>query len=431
MKKAVSLILSTAMIIPFAAGFGTTATVSATAKPNVTLSFGSHQSGLPSSGIVQKIAKEYEKKTGVHIDFQISPDAQWKDMIKTKLATGEAPDIFCEDSGTSLESEYHVTKNCVDLSHQSWVGRIDKTALEMVSSGGKVYGITFPGFKVWWYYYNKNIFSKLNLKVPKTYAQFKAVCSKIKASGVTPIYEACQDGWHQQLPIYELGGFYATKNIDMYKKLNTHKMTLPQIKQLKTVVTQMKEFQTLGYFGTDYNSNSVANDEKAFADGKVAMTLEGLGWEQQTAKDFPKTSGNVGFFVQPWADNQTLGVNPASNAYFINKKSAHVKEAEAFFKYLAQPSVLQERLNGDPSSLALCWTGVKAKYPDSYTKYMNSLKKGTVMQVAFSYSGSEWMDVGKDVSALYAGAVTPDQLIQGMQSRVDSLAKLQKDPNWK
>ena len=47
-----------------------------TKKKNITLTFGSHQSGLPSSGIVQQIAEEYEEKTGVRIDFQITPDAQ-------------------------------------------------------------------------------------------------------------------------------------------------------------------------------------------------------------------------------------------------------------------------------------------------------------------------------------------------------------------
>ena len=37
-------------------------------KPTV-ITFGSHQSGLPSSGIVQEIAKSYEEETGIKIDF--------------------------------------------------------------------------------------------------------------------------------------------------------------------------------------------------------------------------------------------------------------------------------------------------------------------------------------------------------------------------
>lgn len=402
---------------------------SSTSKKNITITFGSHQSGLPSSGIVQKIAQEYEQKTGVKIDFQITPDAQWKDVIKTKLATGEAPDMFCVDTGT-LEQEYHVSKNCADLTNESWVSRMDKTAIPMVTVNDKVYAISFPGYKVWWYYYNKKMFSDLGLKAPTSYQEFKDVCAKIKATGVTPIYEAVQDGWHQQLPLYETGGFYSSKYPNLYNDLNTHKKTLNDIPELKTVVTEMQEFAKLGYFGSDYMSNSVANDEKAFADGKAAMVLEGFGWEQQLNKDFPDTTGNVGFFVMPWADSQVLGISPPSNGYLINANSKYVTEAKAFFSYLAQPEVLKERLEGDPSALALCWPEIPAKYPKSYSDYIDTLKKEIVMQVAVPYTGMEWMDVGKDVAAMYSGAMTPDTLIKNMQQRIDDQAKLMKDPNW-
>jgi raffinose/stachyose/melibiose transport system substrate-binding protein len=70
-------------------------------------------------------------------------------MIKTKLATGKAPDIYCVDSGTTPEVEYYVSKNCVDLTNQEWVNCIEKAALKIVSSNGKVYGITFSGYKVY------------------------------------------------------------------------------------------------------------------------------------------------------------------------------------------------------------------------------------------------------------------------------------------
>src|SRR5471030_80008 len=67
-------------------------TKSSSSSEKITLTFGSHQSGLPTSGVVQELAKEYESETGVKIDFQISPDAQWRDLLKVKLDSGEAPD---------------------------------------------------------------------------------------------------------------------------------------------------------------------------------------------------------------------------------------------------------------------------------------------------------------------------------------------------
>lgn len=397
----------------------------------VVLTFGSHQSGLPNSGIVQEIAKDYEKKTGVHIDFQITPDAQWRDLLKTKLSAGEAPDIFCADADPfSLYDRVRPDKNCVDLTKEEFVNRMDKSVLPSISYKNKVYGITFPGYKVYWYYYNKKIFNNLGLKPPTNYKDFKDVCAKIKASGVTPIYEAMQDGWHQVLPLFETGAYYEQKNPELYDKLNNNKMNIKEVGDLKTVLTELKEFQTLGYFGTDYMSNSVSGDEKAFSEGKAAMVLEGFGWEQQTAHDFPNTKDNVGIFIQPWDDSQVLGINPASNAYFANANSKNKNEAVKFFRYLAQKDVLQKRLDGDPNSIALCWPEIKAKYPQSYLDYINTLKKGTVMQVGVKYIDPQWMDVGKDIAAMYSGALTPDQVLKNISDRRDSQAKLQKDPAW-
>jgi len=408
----------------------TDGTTASSDKKDITITFGSHQSGLPTSGIVQEIAKEYAEKTGVKIDFQISPDAQWKDIIKTKILANEAPDIFCVDSGTSLEVEYRVSENCIDLSNENWVSRMDETVLPMVSVNDKTYGITFPGYKVYWYYYNKAIFSDLGIEAPKTYQEFKDACEKIKSSGVTPIYEAIQDGWHQQLPIFELGGLYSTNHENLYEDINANKKTVHDIPEMKTVISQMLEFQELGYYGDDLMSNSVSNGAKAFADGKVAMVLDGFGWEQQTNQDFPETVGNIGFFVMPWADNQVLGVNPASNAYFISKDSKYIDEAKAFFDYLAQPEVLKQRLDGDPTALALCWPEIDAKYPQSYKDYIDSLEKGLVMQVGVPYTGSQWMDVGKDVAAMYVGGISPEDILNNIQDRIDKQAKLAKDPNW-
>lgn len=164
-------------------------------KKSVTLTFGSHQSGLPTEGIVQDLAKEFEEETGIKIDFQISPDAQWRDLIKVKLDSGEAPDIICADTPINLASSLRVDQYCVDLSDEEWVDRMEESARSAVSIGDTTYGITFPGAKMYFYHYNKDIFEELNLEVPTTYNEFKEVCQTILDAGITPIYEATTNGW--------------------------------------------------------------------------------------------------------------------------------------------------------------------------------------------------------------------------------------------
>lgn len=401
-------------------------------KKNITLTFGSHQSGLPSSGIVQKIAEEYEEKTGVRIDFQITPDAQWKDVLKTKISAGEAPDIFCIDSDpVALEDQWKPTVNCVALTGEEWIARMDASVIPAVSVGDDVYGISFPGYKVYWYYYNKEIFEDLGLTAPTNYEEFKHVCQIIKDAGIIPIYEAVQDGWHQQLPFYELGGYYSQIHEGLYDKLNNNEMKLTDIPEALTVLQQLKEFQQLGFYGNDYMSNSISGDYRAIADGTYAMTLEGFGWEQSLVEQYPEMDGKIGIFTMPWADAQCIGIAPAGNAYFISSTSECAEEAKEFFRYLATPEVLQQRLQGDPECIALCWPEIAPQYPQSYVDYLNSISSGTVMQVAVKYTGANWMDTGKDIAAMFADAMTPEEVLQSISDRRDEQALLMGDVNWK
>jgi len=426
MKKQTIMVLTAAMAI------GCLGMVAAAEeKKDVTLTFGSHQAGLPSSGIVQQIAKEYEEKTGVKIDFQITPDAQWKEVLNTKIGVGEAPDIVCVDSDPiALEDQWKPTANFVPLTDEEWVQRMDPSVIPSVSVGDNVYGITFPGYKVWWYYYNTEIFENLGLEVPTTYEEFKTVCQAIKDAGIIPIYEAVQDGWHQQLPFYELGGFYNQQNEGLYDKLNKNEMKITDIPEALTVLQQMKEFQELGFYGEDYMSNSMTGDYKAIADGTYAMTLEGFGWEQSLVEQYPEMEGKIGIFTMPFADAQCIGTAAASNAYFISATSEHIEEAKEFFRYLASPEVLQERLEGDPECIAICWPEIAPQYPQSYVDYLDSIDKGAVMQVSVLYTGINWNDTGKDVAAMYAGALTPEEVLQNVSDRRDEQALLQGDENW-
>jgi raffinose/stachyose/melibiose transport system substrate-binding protein len=398
----------------------------------VTLSFGTHQSGLPVSGIVQKLGADFEKESGIKIDFQIVPDAQWRDLLKAKIQAGEAPDIFCSDADPlSLYDRVRPDTSCIDLTSQEFVKRMAPSVLPAISYKGKVYGITFPGEKIWVYFYNKATFAKLGIKAPTNYAEFKADCAKIQASGVVPVYEALQNGWHQVLPLFESGPYYQTFYPGLYDKLNANTFNIKDIAQLKTIISQLKEFADLGYYGKDFMSNSIEGDFKALADGKAAMVLEGIGWGSQAEADNATLKGNLGIFVMPWGDNRIVGINPASNAYFGNAKSKHQKEILQFFAFLARHDNLQKRSDGDPQALSMCWPEVASKYPKEYSDYLSKLKRGTVMQAAVKYVDSQWMDVGKDLEAMYAGASTVDQVMQTISQRRDEQAKLQKDPAWK
>jgi len=397
----------------------------------VTLTFGIHQGGLPSSGIVQSLAKEYEAQTGVKVDFQVTPDAQWRDLIKVKLDSGEAPDIFCVDTPINLASSLKVAKYCVPLTNEEWVARMYPTTKQAVSDNGEVYGITFGGPKMYFYIYNKKIFQKYNLTAPASYAEFKQVCATLLKNGVTPVYEATTDGWHQVLPLFETGGLYLSKDPDLYAKLNKNEINFDKVPDLLVILNEMNDCAKLGYFGKDYLSNAWSNAKEALATDKCAMTIAELGFKNEIHTDYPNVNADdFGQFVMPWGDNQVIGVNPASNAYFINKDSKHIEEAKAFFTFLAKNENLVKRLEGQAEINEVCWTGIKTKYSDAENEYINSHQKANVVQTSVNYVDSQWMDVGKDLESMYMGTKTPQDVLQSIIKRRNDQAQLQRDPGW-
>ena len=448
MKKGKAMIVSLAVCMGLLAGCGSTgsgtdadsgadtvqgevqSTESGKEKRNITLTFGTHQSGLPTSGVVQELAEEFEAETGIKIDFQITPDDQWRDLLKTKLDSGEAYDIMCVDADPlSLYSRINPEQNCVDLSDQEWVSRMDPIVLPGVSYNDKVYGIQFPGTRVSACVYNKDIFADLGLEVPRTYEDFKAVCQAIKDSGKTPLYEACQNGWHQVLPLFETGSYYVTLYDDLYDKLNKNEMKITEVTEIRTILGQMKECADLGYFGTDFLSQSVEGGVDAFGTGQAAMMYQSMDWIDEVINAYPEMDGKLGIFCLPWADNQSVRVNPTNNAYFININSKYVEECKEFFDFLARPENLQKRLDGGGIT-SVCWPEIESRERPEVVEYINSLPQGTVMQVGVSYIDPQWMDVGKDIDAMYTGTMTPDEVFQNIEKRRTEQAQLQKDPAW-
>ena len=398
----------------------------------VTLTFGSHQSGLPTSGIVQDLAKEFEEETGIKVDFQISPDAQWRDLIKVKLDSGEAPDIICVDTPIGLASSIHMDQYCVELTDQDWTSRMEDSARSAVSADDKVYGITFPGAKMYFYLYNKQIFEELDLEIPTTYKELKDICQKMLDAGYTPIYEATTNGWHQVLPLFETGGLWLADDPDIYDKLNANEVELESIPHLLTIIEQLDECAKAGYFGADYLSNTMENAKGAMASGEYGMIINEMGFRGEVEADYPdfKATEEMGAFVMPWGDNQVIGVNPASNAYFINKESKYTEEAKQFFEFLARPENLQKRLDGQPELNALCWPEVESKYSEEDQAFIDSLEKANVVQTSVNYIDSQWMDVGKDLEAMYTGAMTPGDVVDTIAKRRNEQAELQRDPGW-
>lgn len=401
-------------------------------KKKITLTYIASQGWIKDSEMA--LAKKFEEETGIRIDYQIVPADQYFNVLKTKLNAKEATDLFGGQSGKSeISLNYNVEKNAVDLSGEEWVKREDPLSIDQLSLNGKVYAQTIwdtgSSFVI---VYNKQIFEKLGLSIPKTYEEFKAVCKAISDSGVTPIYEPIADGWHHTLWFAEPGPRYDEVTPNLYNDLNENKKKFADDPTMLQSLTQLKEIYDLGYFGDNAFSDTGADSAAKMASGQFAMTLAA----QSLVNDIEKADPNVkadgfGYFVIPLADNQIYYVNPGGPSKFIYSGSEHIEEAKEYLAYLAKPENLQYMLDNDSTVSNLNFSGLKDKYNAEQKKMMETYtKKGTDIQDYVNYVNPQWMDMGKDIVAMLSNSMKPKEVLESIDKRRADMAAVAKDPAW-
>lgn len=429
MKKSIVLVLAVLLVVGVLAGFGIKGTL---AKEHVTVSFLVNQGWVLTAE--PELEKQFEAKTGIKIDYQLTPTDQYENVLLTKLNAGELADIFAHQNGKfDIEPQLHITKTGVDLSNEDWVKRMDKGAIEHDSVNGKLYGFTLwdvsPTFPI---VYNKDIFAKLGLKVPTNYAEFKNCCQKILDAGITPIYQPGAAGWPIPLWLLNIGQRYEDATPGFNDALNQNKTTVASNALMKANLTQFQEMAQLGFFGKNYLSDEWSGIEKGMASGKYAMVMNCLSEPDQIHAAYPDVkASSFGFFVNPLADNQIIDAGAQGPTRFIYSGSKYIKEAKQYFSFLAQPKNLQYILDKDKTRLNLCFSGLKDKYTPAAKEFMSRYKKvGTYMQIQVKYLNPQWMDIEKDEVAMFLGKMTPEQVLQNIDKRRAQQAQAAKDPYW-
>lgn len=403
------------------------------AQSNVTLTY------LASQGWIfdaeQALGQKFEEQTGIHIDYQIIPADQYFNVLQTKLNSGEGPDIFGGQSGvTDLKVQYNVEKNAVDLSGEAWAKTEDPLVAAQSTVNGKLYGLTLWDIygTTWVVNYNKTIFDKYGLSEPKSYADFKALCQKLLDAGIQPLYEPISDGWHHVLWFPENGPRYEEVTPGLADELNANKATFADNESMLTDLQQLNELYDAGFMGQNALSDTYADRTKVFSSGNVAMILANLTFPEQVQSDYPDMKADtIGEFVIPLADNQNLNINPAGPTKFIYSGSPNIDAAKQYFTFLTQPENMQNLLDNTPAMSSLPFPGVKSKLSDSEQSFLdNHTQRGTVYQTAVNYVNPQWIDIGKDLTAMFTGAMQPADVLVSIDKRRADLAKAAKDPAW-
>jgi raffinose/stachyose/melibiose transport system substrate-binding protein len=281
----------------------------------------------------------HAKNPDITVQVQQRPGgAEGDNIVKTRLSTGEMTDVFLYNSG-SLFQALKPQQNLVPLTGESWAGQVEDLFKPTVSVGNELYGAPITSSFGGGILYNKKVYEKLGLQVPKTWAEFMANNAKIKAAGIDPVIQSYQDTWTSQLLV--LADYH---NIAAADPGWAQKYTAGQVKYAQEPAVKgfqrLEEVHKAGYENKDYRSIKFEKGVSLLAAGKGAhYPMLGVVVGNLAASD-PEHINDIGFFGQPGDDAANDGATlwlPAGLYIPKSTEGAKLEAAKKFVAFVASP----------------------------------------------------------------------------------------------
>jgi raffinose/stachyose/melibiose transport system substrate-binding protein len=363
-----------------------------------------------------------------------------KQAILTAMSSGNGPDIPTVNNGETMMGPMVRAGDVVNLDPYAkkygWEKKFLSPSLwaraEYANHGtkfgsGHLYAVPIDGELVG-VFYNKAIFKKLGLSVPKTFSEFEQDAAKIKAAGITPIAYGAAEQW----PFYHIYGEIldvtltdamgaadaenwlndVVINWDASKSWNNPSV----IKAAKILQSWVKK----GYFPKGFTGLKIEAALQLFKAGQAAMFIQGSWYTTGIANSPIK----AGFFPLPPME-QGEGFPPQvggmATPLGIYAKSDHQKLAAEFLNtMLSSPKVRAVQVKNDvlvpdiPASLKGLEPG--SLYYDLLSTWNKVNKLDRVGQYLDWTTPTMGDTMGRAGEGLLAMKLTPKQFAQKVEA---------------
>jgi raffinose/stachyose/melibiose transport system substrate-binding protein len=339
-------------------------------------------------------------------------------LVKTRLATKTMNDVFFYNSG-SLFQALNADSQLVNLSDQPWAKLLTADFKQAVSTPNGMYGApnssTFYGGIM----YNKKVYAKLGLKVPKTWKAFISNSQKIKAAGLIPVLVSYGDTWTSQLLVLADFANVSKQAPDWATRYTANKAKYIDPPALAGF-THTAEIFSKQLMNKDFASLTFVNALKLLATGEAAqypMITVVIG---NVIQSNPTQVNDIGYFaVPPDSGTPRATVWEAGGAY-IPKSTTGDKLAAAkkFLTFLNSPAGCDiQNSTGSvagPYSIKTCKVPANAPAIVADQQRYQALKQtGLALEFISPIKGPNLekilVQVGSGISTAQAGAELYDQ----------------------
>jgi raffinose/stachyose/melibiose transport system substrate-binding protein len=359
----------------------------------------------------------------IDVKFEPTLNTDYDPQMTAAIEAGTGPDVFAcrpfdralllyQAGGLTDVSDIEGLSHFSDVAKGAWTTD-DGSVTYCVPMASVLHG----------FIYNKDIFDKLGLSVPKTESEFFAVLDAIKAAGITPLAITTKDAWTTQVMAFEnmwpnfAGGEPARQGI-----INgTMKFTDPGFVSALTTISRWKDYLPEGHESLGY-----ADAQQLFPLGQAAIYPSG-SWEIpgfEALADF-----NMGAFKPYTPDGATECwiSDEVDIAVGMNAKTAHPAEARKFLEWLTTAEFAQAYSDNQPGFFPLADYPIKVTDPLA-AEFISWRKDcGSTIRMADQYvSRTEPSVANLEANNIYLmvqGNETPEQVAEAIQSGLDEWYK--------
>ncbi|WEV46764.1 extracellular solute-binding protein [Bifidobacterium sp. ESL0690] len=298
--------------------------------------------------------KVFEKQTGVKVKFEKKSFEQIRQNASQILNSDQAPDVMEYNKGNAtaglLASQGLLTNLDSYVSKYKWDSKIKGTLADTgkyndkgVMGSGNWYGITNYGEDIMMYY-NKDMFDKYGIAIPKTMDELEAAMQKFVDNGVTPLSEGVaeyplQHLWWQL--VLQKASPQLIKAYEMYDgKVDWHGAAM-------TYATQtIQDWVKKGYISKDCTGLKAEDAGQGFMNGTYPMFFSGTWWFGRFQQEIPKVNWTTSLFPET-----KKVVGSSGNVWVIPDRSKKKDLAAKFINITLSPEI--QNLMGNSGGLPI------------------------------------------------------------------------------
>ena len=200
---------------------------------------------------------------------------------------------------------------------------------------GKQWGVPYTYYQ-WGIYYRSDIFKKLDIAEPKTWAELMAASKKLKDAGVTPFTIGTKFLW-TAAGVFDYINL-RTNGYEVHNDLTAGKIKYTDPRIRKTF-ENWKELIDMGGFVSNHATMSWQDAVAPFVKGDAAMYVMG-NFSVPSYKEGGLTDDQIDYFQFPEITEGLPRAEEApADAFFIPKNAKNKEEAKKFLAFVASTDV--------------------------------------------------------------------------------------------